>query len=120
MVVRGTYPDSVPPQDALAGLTRLVQIRILFAVNAGWWVAALPFVLLVSLDRDAEPLPEVLAIGIAAVVGTTVVLLVPMVSERARLRLDSEESLLRSYFTAPSCASRSLTYRSSSALPGGC
>ena len=89
----------MPRQDAPAGLSRLIQIRILFAVNAGWWVVALPVVVLLSLDRDASTFAEVVALGTAAVVGTVVVLLVPVVSERAPLRVDSEESLVRSYLT---------------------
>jgi hypothetical protein len=80
-------------------LSRLTQIRIIFAVNAGWWVMALPAVLLLSLDRDASSVAQVIALGAAAVVGTLVVLLVPVVSERAPLRVESEESLVRAYFT---------------------
>ncbi|HUF84916.1 MAG TPA: hypothetical protein VMQ81_10035 [Acidimicrobiia bacterium] len=89
----------MPRQDAPAGLSRLVQIRILFAVNAGWWVLALPVVLLLSLDTGTGAFAQAVALAAAAAVGTAVVLLVPSVSERARLRVDSEESLVRSYFT---------------------
>ena len=98
-MVSRTYPDRVPPEAGPAQLTRLVQIRILFAANAGWWVVALPVVLLVSIEVDASALAEAIAVGVPAVVGTVVVLLVPAVSERARLRVDSEDALVRSYFT---------------------
>jgi hypothetical protein len=86
-------------QDTPAGLSRLAQIRIIFAVNAGWWVVALPVVLLLSLEVDASAFADVIALAAAALVGTAVVVLVPAVSERARLRVDCEESLVRSYFT---------------------
>ena len=89
----------MPRQDAPANLDRLTQIRILFFANAAWWVLALPFVFLVSADTDATALAISAALAATTGVGTVGVLLVPAVSERAPLRVESPEALVRSYFT---------------------
>jgi hypothetical protein len=77
----------------------LTQIRILFVVNATWWVAAPPFLFLLPVDSDASLLAVALALAVTTLAGAAVVLFVPVVSESVRLRVESADALVRSYLT---------------------
>jgi hypothetical protein len=85
-------------EDVAAGFTRRLQLWILFASNATSWLIGIPIVFLVSIEAEGSELAVALALAATTVVGTLVVLLVPVVSERVRLRVDSGGALMRSYF----------------------
>jgi len=85
-------------EDVAAGFTRRVQLWILFSSNATSWLIGIPIVFLVPIEAEGSELAVALALAATTVVGTLVVLLVPVVSERVRLRVDSGGALMRSYF----------------------
>ena len=80
-------------------MTPLTRLWILYLANSSWWVTMLPVVLLVDIDADGSELQIVLAIAAVCIVGTLVAVLVPWVSERARLRVGSAQELIASYMT---------------------
>ena len=85
-------------EGAPRGPSRHGQLWILFVANATSWLIGLPLVFLVPIDTEGSALAVALAVTATTVVGTIVVLLVPAVSERARLRVGSAGALVRSYF----------------------
>ena len=96
---RGTYSDDVAAgEDVAAAFTRRVQLWILFFANGTSWLIGIPIVFLAPIEAEGSELAVAVALAATTVVGTLVVLLVPVVSERARLRVDSAGALVRSYF----------------------
>jgi hypothetical protein len=84
-------------EAASSAFTRRAQLWGMFLTNATSWLIGVPIVFLVPLDTEGSEVAIAVGFAATSVVGTVVVLLVPVVSERVRLRVDSGDSLMRSY-----------------------